>query len=101
MNQLQTIQYKKFERKLIPHERRFFRSGISNISIIARLKGLISKEELGDIVEIMENWIFILREELTRDNISNIEAINSIKKDLESTNVNKRLALENLVLQLK
>lgn len=51
MNQLQTIQYKKFERKLIPHERRFFRSGISNISIIARLKGLISKEELGDAIK--------------------------------------------------
>ena len=51
MNQLQTVQYKKFERKLIPHERRLFRVGLSNISMIARLKGLISKEELGDAIK--------------------------------------------------
>ncbi|MFX1267904.1 MAG: condensation domain-containing protein [Promethearchaeota archaeon] len=46
MTQLQTIQYKEFERKLVPHERRFFRVPISNISIVARLKGFISKEDL-------------------------------------------------------
>ncbi len=46
ITQLLSIQYNKFERKLIPHERRFFRVGLSNISIIARFKGSVSEEEL-------------------------------------------------------
>lgn len=46
ITQLQTVQYNKFERKLIPHERRFFRAGLSNISIIIRVKGIVSEEEL-------------------------------------------------------
>jgi len=51
ITKLQIIQYEKFERKLIPHERRFFRVGLSNISIIARLNAFISEVELRNAIE--------------------------------------------------
>jgi len=42
----QATQNKKFERKLNSFERRFFRSPTQTISIVARVKGYISEEEL-------------------------------------------------------
>ena len=46
ITQLQTIQYKNYVRKLTSFERRFFRSPTQTISIVARVKGLISEEDL-------------------------------------------------------
>ncbi|MHA2290219.1 MAG: condensation domain-containing protein, partial [Promethearchaeota archaeon] len=44
--QLESIQNKKFERKLNSFERRFFRAPNQIISLVARVKGLISEEDL-------------------------------------------------------
>ena len=46
ITQLQTIQYKKYVRKLTSFERRFFRSPTQTISIVARVNGPISEEDL-------------------------------------------------------
>lgn len=46
ITQHQKIEYKKYERKLVPFERRFFRSSIDTISIVARVKGFISEEDI-------------------------------------------------------
>jgi NRPS condensation-like uncharacterized protein len=46
ITQLQKIEYKKYERKLVPFERRFFRGSTDTISIVARVKGFISEEDI-------------------------------------------------------
>ncbi len=46
ITQYQKVQYKKYERKLVSFERRFFRSSTNTISIVARVKGFISEEDL-------------------------------------------------------
>ncbi len=46
MTQVQKTEYKKYARKLVPFERRFFRAPTQHISIVARVKGFISEEEI-------------------------------------------------------
>ena len=46
----QASQYKKFERKLNSFERRFFRSPTNTISIVVRVKGYISEEDLKNAI---------------------------------------------------
>ena len=48
--QQQATQYKKFERKFNSFERRFFRSPTQTISIVARIKGYISEEDLKNAI---------------------------------------------------
>jgi len=45
------MEYKKYERKLVPFERRYFRSPNQTISIVARVKGLISEGELKKAIQ--------------------------------------------------
>jgi NRPS condensation-like uncharacterized protein len=45
------IEYKKYERKVIPFERRFFRSPNQTISLVARVKGSISEGELRTAIQ--------------------------------------------------
>jgi DNA polymerase-3 subunit delta' len=65
----------------------------------------ISKEEREDVINMLENWIREGREDLLKNprNISlleNISKIIEIKNDLENSNVNLRLSLEALLLNL-
>jgi len=46
ITQIESIQYKKFERMLNSFERRFFRAPNQIISLVARVKGPISEEDL-------------------------------------------------------
>ncbi len=46
ITQIESIHYKKFERMLNSFERRFFRAPNQIISLVARVKGLISEEDL-------------------------------------------------------
>jgi len=65
----------------------------------------ISKEEKEDVIDILEDWIREGREDMLKNpkNISlleNISKIIEIKNDLENSNVNLRLSLEALLLNL-
>lgn len=61
-----------------------------------------AKEEKEDIVEMLEKWVYEERENLSKNPnaAQNINRILEVKKDLEATNVNTRLALDSLTLQL-
>lgn len=59
-----------------------------------------SKLERLEIVETLETWVSDLRKNLTKQNAKNIYLINKVKGDLENTNLNTKLALEYLVIQL-
>lgn len=76
---------------------------ILKMSIGARLAWAAeySKEDREVVVETLEHWINQLRKKLNITNATNIEALLTIKKDLENTNVSIKLALENLGLKLK
>ena len=68
----------------------------------------LSKEDKEIIVEILEEWIGEERGEMIKIKViekaknksMNIKYILSVLKDLEDTNINTKLALENLVLNL-
>jgi len=65
----------------------------------------ISKEEKEDVIEMLEKWVEESREAMLRNpkNTSapkNISKIIEVKNDLENSNVNVRLSLESLVLNL-
>lgn len=64
----------------------------------------ISKKESDEIISIIESWIMQEREQMLKNPVidlaKNIEHMESIKNDIENTNVNKRLALEVLVLNI-
>jgi hypothetical protein len=61
-----------------------------------------AKEEKEDIVEMLEKWIYEERECLSKNSNAahNINHMLQVKKDLESTNVNTRLALDFLLFHL-
>lgn len=67
------------------------------------------KEEFEDIILVLENWILQEREmmikaknnDVAKVKANNIKKIMKIVEDLENTNVNTRLALENLVINLE
>lgn len=63
----------------------------------------ISKKEKEEIIEVLENWISELREEMKKSKncvnfADDIKIVKNVKADLETTNVNARLALEFLML---
>lgn len=61
----------------------------------------LSDMEKEEIMDKLENWIMDLRMgESGRTNLEMIEKIVSAKKSLEETNVNQRLAIESLLLDL-
>jgi DNA polymerase III gamma/tau subunit len=63
-----------------------------------------AKEDKEIILNQLENWMeqgrVVLKENPTTT-LKNLEAIKEIKRDLENTNVNTRLALETLVISLE
>lgn len=65
----------------------------------------MAKKEKEEIVELLEDWILQERQELQGQNnprnLKNIKLILEVKKDLEGTNINSRLALEYLALHLR
>ncbi|MFC1621763.1 hypothetical protein ACFL13_00005, partial [Patescibacteria group bacterium] len=67
--------------------------------------GNLSKLEREEIVDLIEGWVVGQREQMLDSAdpalAKNIFLMMQIKEDLEKTNVNKRLALENLLLQLE
>lgn len=60
-----------------------------------------SKEERAHVIDTLEGWVEQLRESLNLANAENIETILKVKKDLESTNVSLKLALEYLAIKAK
>jgi hypothetical protein len=70
--------------------------------------GEISKEEKEDIIEYLERWLvearnFMLNSQgysSTFSTAQNIKKILRTKNDLERTNLNTRLALESLMLNI-
>jgi DNA polymerase-3 subunit delta' len=62
----------------------------------------LAKEEREDVLEMLEEWVGQERANLSEDlkKAQNIRLILEIKDDLERTNLNCRLALETLVLNL-
>jgi hypothetical protein len=64
----------------------------------------LSKEEKDTVIETLDNWISDLRNEMLQKHSSlvanQIQLIQKVKGDIQSTNLNVRLALEYLVLQL-
>jgi len=67
--------------------------------------GEVYKEEKEDVIEILEDWIAqarkIMIDSPSVSVLNNIEKINEVKNDIENTNVNVRLALEALILNLE
>jgi DNA polymerase III delta prime subunit len=64
----------------------------------------VAKEEKEEIVKKLEAWIEQGRGELQKKpgtTVNNLKLLKDVKKDLETTNVNTRLALENLVMSLE
>jgi DNA polymerase III delta prime subunit len=59
-----------------------------------------AKNDREEVIDILEDWVMEERKELTTKKAENIKKILVVKKDLEETNVNLRLALEILVLSL-
>ena len=86
-----------------------FKERLANISMVLnqsmgeRLSWAaeFSKHEKEEVVETLEIFLSDLRFALNSKNAQNIEVVTKVKKDLEKTNVNKKLALEFLVLNLK
>jgi len=81
---------------------------ILNMKIGERLDwaGEFSKEDPEIIIETLESWILNLRNDIIKGhygsrNYSNIKEVTKIMKDLSNTNINKTLALKNLVLHLQ
>lgn len=62
----------------------------------------ISKNE-SEISTLLDNWLFWFREKMLRDNkyAEMLKEIQKTKDLISTTNINKRLALENLVLCIK
>lgn len=65
-----------------------------------------SREDLEVIIQTLEKWILELRSGIIEDNnevksYSNIKMVLKILNDLQKTNINKSLALKNLVLHLQ
>lgn len=62
------------------------------------------KEEKEEIIKLLENWIIQLREQmLVTGNVKfakNIELVTKFKTDFENTNVNAKLGIETLVINL-
>lgn len=77
-------------------------SHVLTLSIGERLTWLdeFSKLEKLEIIEILEMWIIDLRKELNKKNAKNIYLVNKVKNDLENTNINTKLALDYLIIQL-
>lgn len=65
----------------------------------------LAKKDTSDILLLLEGWINQLRQNLGKSNPSNtaknIERINKVLQDLEQTNINTKLALEKLFLELE
>lgn len=61
-----------------------------------------AKEEKEDVIDMLEKWIREERERLSENSnkVQNIKLILEVKEDLEKTNLNCRLALETLTLNL-
>jgi DNA polymerase III subunit delta' len=64
--------------------------------------GEIAKYEKEDLIKLLEDWASKQRKELSKSSVAarNIKKILEVKKDLEDTNVNARLAIETLLLSL-
>jgi len=62
-----------------------------------------AKKEREETIDILENWIIELESYLKKEPryYKLIENITQVRNDLENTNVNLRLALEYLVLEMK
>lgn len=62
----------------------------------------LSKEEREDIIEILENWMEKERTLLigTPNNTKSIKALIQVREDLENTNINTKLSLEYLVINI-
>ena len=64
----------------------------------------LSKEDREDLINIIDKWIRegrkLLVSDITQNNAENISLLLQLKLDLEKTNVNARLGLENLFLHL-
>jgi hypothetical protein len=75
---------------------------ILNMTVGERLSWVekSAKEDRGDIAELLEGWVSELRLELDTNAARNIELVIRLSEDLQDTNVNMRLGLENLVVHL-
>ena len=75
-----------------------------NVGEKLKLAEILAKKEGGFLINLLVYWIQEERYAMTHnhkfDKHKNIELILSLLKDLENTNVNKRLALENLFLKI-
>lgn len=60
-----------------------------------------SKQNKDEIVQELENWILTLRKTPTVRNANNIKTIQKVKADLENINMNTRLALEMLMINIE
>ncbi|OGC68679.1 hypothetical protein A2415_01865 [candidate division WWE3 bacterium RIFOXYC1_FULL_39_7] len=64
----------------------------------------LAKEEREDLINMLDNWVVQGREVLlknpTAENAENLNLTLQLKQDLEKTNVNARLGLENVFLHL-
>lgn len=58
-----------------------------------------SKWEKQDIVDLLEEWIEEMRQDLSRNHQA-IETALKVSKDIEQTNINVRLALEYLIMNM-
>lgn len=71
---------------------------------IAKVTSL-AKKEGSEILNLLQGWVHQLRQDLTKDNhektAKNIMLINKVLTDIEQTNINLKLALETLFLNLE
>lgn len=62
-----------------------------------------SGREESEVLNLLDNWLFWFRDLMLKDNkyVGIVKEIQKTKDLISTTNINKRLALENLVLMLK
>lgn len=64
------------------------------------LVATLAKEDKSEILDKLDTWITQARKDIRTVGAGNVEILLKIKKDLESTNINTKLALEFLSLAL-
>jgi hypothetical protein len=61
-----------------------------------------SRQEESEVVPVLDSWLFWFREKMLEDSkyAKTVKEIKKTKDLILTTNINQRLALENLVLQI-